>query len=229
MTKQNETRHYPFADADLTPNAKGLSTSINRDMTDFAGRNITNVTLADLEILIDDFDNMPTDKELLGEWMAATDVKNKTMEDVKIAIRPIRNMAELVYKGKGKYTSFGFEDMAHMSGNDLYQLVKRVVRVGTKCLAELSTQGLTQAQLTDLQNMATLLDTQIDNAEDKQETRDLETQQRIQKGNALWDKMVELASIGKSIYVDTNPAKYNDYVLTTTPPSDAPPTETPVK
>ena len=224
MSKQNETRHYPFADANLTPTAKGISTSIKRDIADFASRNITLVTLADFEILIDDFDNTPTDEELLGEWLAATDTKNKTMEAVKIAIRPIRNMAELVYKGKGKYTSFGFEDMAHMNANDLYQLVKRVVRVGTKCLAELSTQGLTQTQLTALQNMATLLETQIDDAEEKQETRDLETQNRVQKGNALWAKMVELASIGKSIYVDTNPAKYNDYVLISTSSVDAPPT-----
>jgi hypothetical protein len=77
--------------------------------------------------------------------------------------------------------------------------------------------------------MATLLDTQIDDAEEKQETRDLETQNRVQKGNALWAKMVELASIGKSIYVDTNPAKYNDYVLISTPSPDAPPVEPPVK
>jgi hypothetical protein len=67
----------------------------------------------------------------------------------------------------------------------------------------------------------------MEEAEDKAENRDIETQNRVQKGNTLWDKMVTLASIGKSLYADTNPAKYNDYVLITTPPPAANPAETP--
>jgi hypothetical protein len=58
--------------------------------------------------------------------MDATDAKNKLMEDVKLAIRPIRNMADLVFKGKGKYHSFGFKDMANMNAEDLFRLAKRV-------------------------------------------------------------------------------------------------------
>lgn len=224
MTKLNETRSYPFADADLAQKGKGLATTIKRDLADFAARNVTAAIVSDFEMIIADFDDTSTDEELLGEQMDATDAKNKSMEDVKLAIRPIRNMADLVFKGKGKYHSFGFKDMANMNAEDLFRLAKRVVRVGGKFLADLAPQGLTQAQLNDLKNLYMLLDEKIDDAEDKEENRDLETQNRIQKGNDLWEKMVELASIGKSIYVDTNPAKYNDYVLETTPTNTPPPT-----
>ena len=41
-------------------------------------------------------------------------------EQLRVAIRKIRNMAQLQYNGKGKYNSFGFQDMANMSDNELY-------------------------------------------------------------------------------------------------------------
>jgi hypothetical protein len=43
--------------------------------------------------------------------------------------------------------------------------------------------------------------------------RDSATQNRAQKGNALYDKVVELCNVGKHIYEDTDEAKYNDYVI----------------
>jgi len=68
------------------------------------------------------------------------------------------------------------------------------------------------------------LDAAIDAVAASNETRDLATQTRIEKGNALWAEMTYLASIGQTLYADTNEAKYNDYVLigSSTPPS-APP------
>ena len=229
MTKNNETRSYSMSDADLGKTAMGLATSIKRDLTDFATRNITAADVTSFETITDDFNNTPTDEELLGELMEATENKNKTITDIKVAIRPIRNMAELVYKSKGKYSSFSFEDMDSMTDFETFRLATRVVRVGTKYLADLSPKGLTQAQLTALQALATLLFGQMETVEDKQENRDIETQHRIHKGNMLWEKMVELASIGKSIYADTTPAKYNDYVLITTPTPAVPPVTPPAQ
>jgi len=229
MTKNIETRTYPMADAALGKISMDLGIAIKRDLPDFATRNFTNQNLVDFEKMAGDFNELPTDEELLGEQKDATDNKYKTMNDIKVAIRPIRNMAELVYKSAGKYTSFNFTDMDGMNDFELYKLANRVVRIGTKYLADLAVQGLTQAHLTSLHNLATLLFTQMSTAEEKIETRDLETQHRIQKGNELWEKVVELASIGKSLYVDTNEAKYNDYVLTSNTPPPPPPPENPTK
>jgi hypothetical protein len=71
--------------------------------------------------------------------------------------------------------------------------------------------------------LATNLDKAIDDIEDKIENRDLETQDRVQKGNALWAEMSKLSSIGKSVYEDIDEARYNDYVLTPAPAKTAPP------
>jgi len=225
MAQTTQTRSYPMADADLKQKADGLANTITRDLADLAPRNINAATVTAFKAVITTFDNTTSDEELLGELKNATDAKYAIAENIKKAIRPIRNMAEIVYAGKGKYTSFGFEDMANMSDGDLYRLAKRVVRVGTKFLSDLAPQGLTAAQLASLTTLANSFDAAIDDVEDKIENRDIETQERIKKGNALWDEMTKLGSIGKSVYEDTNEAKYNDYVLIPSPTATPTPPE----
>jgi hypothetical protein len=213
MSTKVETRLYSMADGDLKQKADGLKTTITRDLEDFATRNITDTQVTAYQTLIDVFDDTTTDEELLGEVGVATDAKNAVADNTRKAIRTIRGMADTAYGGKGKYHIFGFEDLARLTDADLYRLAKRVVRVGTKLLTDLAEQGLTAAQLTALDNLAKDFDKAIDAVEDTIENRDLETQDRIKKGNTLWQEMLRLAAIGKSLYEDTNEAKFNDYVL----------------
>ena len=208
------TRNFHLADGDLKQSADALAATITRDIADFAPRNVTVTTVNNLKTLTTNFDNHSTDEELLGELTAATVDKNTFANNIRISIRPIRNMAENVYGNEGKYKSFGFTDMDGMDDADLYRLAKRVVRMGTKYLAELAGEGLTAAQLAALGTLATSLDLGLDKIEDAIENRDIETQERIKKGNILWAEMMRLTGIGKSIFQDINEAKYNDYVLT---------------
>lgn len=213
MPTKVETRLYSMADADLKQKADGLKATITRDLADFAKRNITATQVDAYQTTIDAFDETTTDEELKGAVTVAADEKNVIAENTRVAIRAIRGMADTAYNGKGKYNIFGFEDLARLTDADLYKLAKRVVRVGGKLFTDLAAQGLTQAQLTELDTLAKSFDTAIDAVEEAIENRDLETQDRIIKGNTLWQEMLRLAAIGKSLYEDTNEAKFNDYVL----------------
>lgn len=213
MPTKVETRLYSMSDGDLKQKADGLKATITRDLADFAKRNITATQVDAYQTTIDAFDEATTDVELQGEVTVAADAKNVIAENTRLAIRSIRGMADTAYNGKGKYNIFGFEDLARLTDADLYKLAKRVVRVGGKLFTDLAAQGLTRAQLTDLDNLAKSFDTAIDAVEEAIENRDLETQDRIIKGNTLWQEMLRLAAIGKSLYEDTNEAKFNDYVL----------------
>jgi hypothetical protein len=219
-----QTRNYHLADADLKQRADILKNTITRDLGDFASRNIHTGSLDAYQLMIDDFDNCSTDVELAGLVQDATLQKDSLVDQVQKAIRPIRNMAEIAYSGKGKYVSFGFEDLSRLSDNDLIRMARRVARVGAKLLPELEPQGLTKDILANLTEMASNLDNAIDVKETAIENRDLETQERIIKGNTLWAEMVRLASIGKSLYEDTNEAKFNDYILVEGGGAAAPPT-----
>ena len=213
MPTKVETRLYSMADGDLKQKADGLKNTITRDLADFATRNITATQVTAYQTIIDVFDSTTTDEELLGGVTVATEAKNVIADNTRKALRTIRSMADTAYNGKGKYSIFGFDDLSELTDANLYRLAKRVVRVGGKLFTDLSAQGLTQAQLTALDALAKSFDTAIDDVEEAIETRDLETQDRIIKGNTLWQEMLRLAAIGKSLYEDTNEAKFNDYVL----------------
>ena len=213
MPTKVETRLYSMADGELKQKADGLKNTITRDLADFATRNITATQVTAYQTIIDVFDSTTTDEELLGGVTVATEAKNVIADNTRKALRTIRSMADTAYNGKGKYSIFGFDDLSELTDANLYRLAKRVVRVGGKLFTDLSAQGLTQAQLTALNALAKSFDTAIDDVEEAIETRDLETQDRIIKGNTLWQEMLRLAAIGKSLYEDTNEAKFNDYVL----------------
>lgn len=211
---QNEmTRAYAFADADLKQKADALTTTINRDMAKFATRNITKNKLETFGALIEAFDVCTTDEELVGMLKEATEQKDAVAAALRPLLRTIRNMAEIAYEGKGKFHLFGFSAITDLSDNALYQLAKRVHRIATRLMSDMEKQGLTQAQLDNLQNLYTELDVCIDKCNEAVENRDIETQERISKGNALYSEMMKLASIGKSLFEDVDEARYNDYVM----------------
>ena len=221
MPQQVIIRSYSITDGELKQAADGLAKTLTRDLTDLAARKVTAATVNDLNKLINNFDEHSTDQELLGLVNDATIKKNASRKEAEIAVRQIRNMADIVYSGKGKYNNFGFEDLTRVTDADFYRLTKRVVRMATKYLPDLEPQGLTATQIDALKKISQKFDDDLDDIEDAIDNRDTETQERIVKGNTLWAEMTKLASIGKSVYEDTNEAKFNDYVLMPAPGSDA--------
>lgn len=202
-----------MADADLKQLGDLIVLNVTRDLTDFTTRGVTQDTIDDLEDKVEIFFNTPTDDEYIGPIMDATNTKNALAEQVRVAIRPIRSMAELKYNGMGKYNTFGFKDLAHTTDKELVFMAQKVVRVGTALLSELASEGLTQAMLTALDNLKEQFDDSLDTQETLIEARDLGAQDRVEKGNALYAEIARLCAIGQSLYIDSDPAKYNDYVI----------------
>ncbi|WP_153796590.1 hypothetical protein [Foetidibacter luteolus] len=213
MPRHDETRIYKVPDADLKQLADDLAASIDRDLNHFAERMITAQQLATFNTLIGEFDACDTDVEQLGNITTATEEKDTITDNLRKAIRPIRNMAELAYEGKSRYNSFGFDDLSKQTDNELYRTTRRICRLASQFMSDLAPHGLTPAHLLALENLATQLDNAIDKVAEAMELRDIQAQERIFKGNALWTEMARLASIGRSIFEDTNEALYNDYVL----------------
>ncbi len=53
----------------------------------------------------------------------------------------------------------------------------------------------------------------MDAVKQAEATRDTKTQERVMQGNALFREVSRLSSIGQTLFVNTDEAKYNDYVL----------------
>ncbi len=206
-------RAYIFSDADLKQKADALLGTVERDLVKFTTRNINKNSLANFEQLIDVFANASTDEELLGFCKKATEEKDAAADILRRLLRSIRNMAELAFEGKGHFHSFGFEGMSEMNDNDLCVLAKRVLRLARRLMDDLKPQGLMDSHLEALASFEAALDAKVDACNQAVENRDIETQDRIIKGNAVYAEMMRLASVGKSLFEDEDEARYNDYVI----------------
>jgi len=200
---------------------------MNRDAADFATRKVDATRIAEVTTLSTQLKNFPTDKELQGALIVATEVKDATKKDLLVKLNNVRGMAETKYGKSGKYKTFSFGELSRIPDEKLFSTAKRVVRVGTSLLAELATEGLTAAQLSEISSVGAILDNNLDAIEAAEENREIKKQDRIIIGNNLWDKMVINANIGKSLFQFKDEARYNDYVLTDAPPSTPPTPPTP--
>ncbi|MEO6834212.1 MAG: hypothetical protein ABI169_18535 [Chitinophagaceae bacterium] len=207
-------RDYKMSDADLIQRADLLAISIARDADAFTTRLVDAARIAILTNARDAFDDTTTDVEWLGMVSDKTETKEAARRDLELSIRSLRNMADIVFEGKGLYHTFGFEKLSRLKDNDLYRATKRVVWVATLLLAELGPQGLTEEKINALSALNLSFDNALDELGQAMAQREMESIFRIKLGNVLWKKMTDLASIGKSLFEDTtDEARYNDYVL----------------
>lgn len=213
MVPIDEKRDYSMQDSELIQFTDALSMNLNRDILEIGVRGVTPATITDLQAKNATFVACPMDSELLGDVMIATEAKDLLADQLRSSIRNIRNMAEIKFKNTGKYASFGFKDMSKMADRELMLLGRKVARLGTKFLDELASEGLTEAMITALTELCIDFDDSLEVQVGAIEARDLATQDRIEKGNIVYAEVVRLTSIGQTIYYDTNPAKYNDYII----------------
>ena len=215
-------RNYNFSDGILKQKSDLLIINLTRDAAEFGARGETPATLASLQTMIDDFDAFPTDEELDGIVNSKTNVKEGFATTLRINIRTIRGIADSTYNGTGLYNSFGFEGMDKMDDAHLHRLAKRVVRVSNILFADMSPKGLTNGMIDEVTKTDEAFDKGIDNLRAAEENRDISTQQRVTLGNSLFAEYSRLMNIGKSIFQDTDEAKYNDYVMNDNPPAPPP-------
>lgn len=214
MKKQEVIRLYNFSDATLVTKGLEKAAYMLRDKTEFESFGITIPLIEALQEKLTTFATRITDIEALGDQTQVTLNKDAKAEQLRTAIRAVMARAELkLGVGSPKYKKFGTEELSKQTDAELNITAKRVVRVATEFLDELSDTGLTTSQLdniTDLDSEFTtlLIDLKIEIA-----VRDIEQEDRVEAGNAVYDTLVKYAAIGRNIWETNDVAKFNDYVL----------------
>jgi hypothetical protein len=200
---------------------------IRRDLTEFEKFGIKEVNLTALEALILELENIPSDQEFLGDQIEATQGKDTFAEILRESMRSIFQRAGNKFGVKsGKYRKFGNDDVSHIEGGSLSYAALRVKRVAAGLLADLASEGLTQAHIDELETNLTTYNTKLGEQEDAISDRDIATEDRAEKANAIYSLLVKYCETGRRIWVGKNEAKYNDYIIYNTP-SGEPEEETP--
>ena len=228
MKKQDVIRFYNFSDGTLVTKGLEKVAFMQRDKAEFESYGITSTLVGDLRSRINAFSGRLTDVEALGDQTNVTTNKDAKAEEVRTAIRDIMARVVLVYAvDTPKYKKFGTEELAHQPDADLLITAKRVVRVGTEFMPELSANGLTESMLEGLTNLAEAFTNLIVDMKLEIGRRDIEQEDRVEAGNAIYSTLVKYTNTGQSIWETSDVAKFNDYVLYNTR-SGEPEEETPL-
>lgn len=212
--KKAEEREYKFEDAVLEQLADFIYNNVERDLTELAPRGVTQTTLDNYEVLIDDFKEYPTDEEFVGRITLAVGVKNAAKDAALTLTRTLRTAVENTYVEQPDMISlFKFEGMNKLDEDQMPRAMRKFHRLGLEFQTALNAEGITPIWLTDYRTAIVLLDDELDNVEKAEEIRDKSAQVRIQKGNKVYREVVRLTNIGKDYFFSRDEAYYNDYVI----------------
>lgn len=207
-------RMYKCTDGTLIQKSSQIANCITRDQNQFSSFGILPATVTAFRALIATFELKITDDEAVGEQTTATANKEALRGELETLLRTTRGAMQDIYKGVGKYRKFGFDDFIKMADNDFIRMAKRVLRVLNELQAEITDdKPIVVSLLNDLETLIGQFDTALDTVADKKNERDIATQSRILAGNSVYAELVRLCDIGKTIFQDSDEAKYNDFIL----------------
>lgn len=228
MKKKEAIRLYKFSDGKLILLVKEKVAFMRRDAAGFVPYGITAANVTSLETSNNTFSNFITDTESASDQTGATTLKDNKAEQVRVEIRNVMARAERKYgAGSAKYDKFGTQTLSKQSDAELLVTAKRVVRVGTSLLSELTANGLTAAMLTAITTLATEFETLLVDQQLKIADRDIIQEDRVEMGNAIYTILVDFCNTGRNIWETSDVAKYNDYIIYDTPTGEPLPPVTP--
>lgn len=223
MKKPPVVRLYNFSDATLVTKGKEKIAFMRRDVAAFTPFGVTVPLVTSLETAINVFSNTITDVEAVNNQTGVTAAKDAKADQLRVAIRTVMARAELKYGvSSAKYKKFGTEALSQQSDSDLLISGKRVVRVGTEFLADLTPNGLTAAMLTAIATLCNEFEFLIIDLKIKIGERDIMQEDRVEAGNTIYKTLIQYTTMGLSIWETTDVAKYNDYVVYNTVNGETP-------
>ncbi len=194
-----------------------------RDAAELAPRGIDAKRIAAFDKLRQAFEALPTDIELDATKQNTTLAKEAMHTQAVTELQAIMGIVGTVHDVRSaSYKMFGSSGLDNGPEADLYVGLLRVVRVGRAHLADYAPAGLTAAMLDALAASAAEFLERLGQQQDAESARGRAADVRILAGNALYTALIDLCGIGKARYATTDARKYDDYVVTDTPPPAVP-------
>ncbi|MCB9082260.1 MAG: hypothetical protein H6555_11170 [Lewinellaceae bacterium] len=214
MKKQPGHRKYNFPDADLYLQCMERLRHAHRDRELFAQYGYDGERMKAFLSLCDQFRSLPDDDELIGDQMVTTEKKNAAAEKLKTAIRSLMTRVAMKYSNRtGRYRKFGTAKLGDMTDAQLLFCGRRVVRVARAQIDFLAEVGVNEKVLERIVEAYQTFETALNIQQDRIADRDISVERRVEQGNKLYDELVVLCDIGKDIWAEKDPVKYENYTI----------------
>jgi hypothetical protein len=209
-------KDFAMTYADLIGVCDSVHSSMVRDASEMTAYGITALTLSSFKTKIDEFLAFPTDSNLASDIISATQNKNNIASDLMIMLRSFGTRAKLVFStDNGKMDKFILKDLSHATDNNLLVFAEMVGLNSEKFKTELAAAGLTQQMIDDLNDLTDTFRLALNAKDDAVKARDEGANSRFKKANELYGLLSKYCEVGKTIWYETNEAKYNDYIIYT--------------
>lgn len=214
MRKQATTRQYNFPDAELYVQCVEKLKFAVRDSAAIEQYTYSKEKLAAFQQQIQKFNQLPDDDELVGDQMVLTEKKNKAAEKLRNAIRGIMTRVQIKFSNRsGRYRKYGTTKMQTMTDAQLLFCGRRVARVAQQQLDFLADTGLNESQIAKVLDATRQFENTLHLHQDKIADRDIAVESRIEQGNKLYAELINICNVGKDLWADKDPKKYDNYVL----------------
>jgi len=214
MKKQSLNRKYNFPDADLYLQSVERIRYAHRDIQYFEQYGYDLERLKTFKAMCDKFRTLPDDDELVGDQMVSTEKKYKAAEKLKTAIRSLMTRVATKYNNRsGRYRKFGTAKMGDMTDAQLIFCARRVVRVARQQIDFLADVGINENVIGRIVEACKDFENAVNIQQDKVADRDISVERRVEKGNKLYDELVILCNIGKDVWAEKDPVKYENYTI----------------
>lgn len=214
MKKQASHRKYNFPDADLYLQCMERIRWAHRDIKLFEKYGYDLDRLKKFKAMCDKFHQLPDDDELVGDQMVTTEKKYTAAENLKTAIRSLMTRVAMKYSNRsGRYRKFGTAKMGDMTDAQLLFCGRRVVRVARQQIDFLADVGVNENVLKRIVDAHQAFEHALNIQQDKVSDRDIAVENRTEQGNKLYDELIVLCDIGKDIWAEKDPVKYEQYTI----------------
>ena len=214
MKKQVQHRQYNFPDADLYVQCLERIRYAHRDIQHFEHYGYGLERLKTFKAICDKFRKLPDDDELVGDQMITTEKKYNAAEKLKTAIRSLMTRVAMKYSNRsGRYRKFGTAKLGDMTDAQLLFCGRRVARVARQQIDFLAEVGVNENVIKRITDAARDFENALNIQQDRVAERDISVERRIEQGNKLYQELVTLCNIGKDIWAEKDPVKYENYTI----------------
>lgn len=214
MKKQSTQRQHNFPDADLYVQCLERLKYAQRDLVFFEQYGYSAERLKAFQGLCRKFHALPDDDEMVGDQMIVTEKKYEAAENLKTTIRSVMTRVAMKYSNRsGRYRKFGTAKMNDMTDAQLLFCGRRVARVARQQIDFLADVGINEQLIQRVTEACKVFENAFNVQQDKVADRDIAVENRIEQGNKLYQELIVLCDIGKDIWVEKDPVKYENYTV----------------
>lgn len=207
-------RKYKMSDADLIGACSPIVSSMTRDINEFILFNIDMNKIDEYESRIQEFLSFEQDREYLSNIKSLTYYKNNLNPLLYESIRKLEIRFKLIWgNNSNDLNRLGVKYLTRNNEEKLLTAARNVYAIAVEYFAELQSTGYTQEMLDAFLLQINNFEKYIQDIRNMVVERANKKEERIIKGNQLYDLAMTYCEIGKSIFRDTNEAKYNDYIF----------------